>query len=578
MRFPIAPLAAIVVVLASPVALIAQSAQSAQSPTSTSVPRLINISGTFRPADGQKPARVEVVTLAIYTDEIGGEPLWQETQTVTVDQLGNYSLLLGATQGDGVPLDVFASGQARWLGMAWVRPGEVEGARTPLTSVPYALRAADAATLGGKPASAYVLAPTGGEGTITAQAGIATEVVLPGTTNFLAKYVDGDNVSNSAVYESGGFVGINTTTPLDVLHARFSNSNGSTTGIAVQNLGSSATSYSGMLFYDHTGALGQFQGFNNGTKEYRINNIATGGTINFMTGSVSRFKVNNNGNIGIGTTTPDANLEVDSSAGTTVLATARGNSFGIGPMFFGRRARVVFGIPLAVQNGDFLASFAGSGYTGTDYFRRAQIDMIAAEDWTNTAQGAHIWFATTPTGTDDFIYRMGIDASGRVGINTLTPFDRLHVAGDIRVGTGANGCVKDADGSTIAGVCSSDARFKTDISPFSAVLGPLTALQPIHYSWLAAEFPERHFGSRRTYGLIAQDVEKVLPELVVTDEDGYKAVNYSKLPLLTIQALKELKAENDALKARIAEIDDLRHRIAALERLLNERPVTATRR
>ena len=46
------------------------------------------------------------------------------------------------------------------------------------------------------------------------------------------------------------------------------------TGLAVQNLGGTAHAYSGMLFYDQTGALGQFQGFNNGTHEYRINNIA----------------------------------------------------------------------------------------------------------------------------------------------------------------------------------------------------------------------------------------------------------------------------------------------------------------
>ena len=46
-----------------------------------------------------------------------------------------------------------------------------------------------------------------------------------------------------------------------------------------------------MLFYDQNGALGQFQGFNNGTHEYRINNIATNGSINFMTGSTSRFIV-----------------------------------------------------------------------------------------------------------------------------------------------------------------------------------------------------------------------------------------------------------------------------------------------
>jgi hypothetical protein len=86
------------------------------------------------------------------------------------------------------------------------------------------------------------------------------------------------------------------------------------------------------------------------------------------------------------------------------------------------------------------------------------------------------------------------------------------------------------------------------------MLDKVTALQPVHYFWRSDEFPDRHFGNSQNYGLIAQDVEQVLPELVATDSDGYKAVDYSKLPLLTIQAMKELKAENDALKAEVAEL------------------------
>jgi hypothetical protein len=71
-----------------------------------------------------------------------------------------------------------------------------------------------------------------------------------------------------------------------------------------------------MLFYDQNGALGQFQGFNNVTHEYRINNIARNGaaqfdgTINFMTGGTSRFMVASNGNIGLGTITPTSKLHV----------------------------------------------------------------------------------------------------------------------------------------------------------------------------------------------------------------------------------------------------------------------------
>lgn len=50
-------------------------------------------------------------------------------------------------------------------------------------------------------------------------------------------------------------------------------------------------------------------------------------------------------------------------------------------------------------------------------------------------------------------------------------------------------------------------------------------------------------------------VEAVLPELVETRADGYKAVNYSKLPLLILQTVKEFKAENEALRTRLLKLE-----------------------
>ena len=158
-------------------------------------------------------------------------------------------------------------------------------------------------------------------------------MVLPGTTNFLAKYVNGADVGNSAVYETPtatcrpGRSGSARRRRPTQLHLRFTNPNGAITGLAVQNLGNTATSYSGMLFYDQIGALGQFQGFNNVTHEYRINNIASSGSINFMTGSMSRFFVAPNGNIGIGTTAPSANLDVSNALSTSVKADITASSY-----------------------------------------------------------------------------------------------------------------------------------------------------------------------------------------------------------------------------------------------------------
>jgi hypothetical protein len=122
-----------------------------------SVPRLVRFSGTLRDA-GARPLRGPVdVTFSLYAIEAGGEPLWFETQTVEADALGRYTVLLGAMHVDGLPMDLFASGEARWLGVSVGKLSEsAEGGRVLLVSVPYALKAGDAETVGGKPATAFV--------------------------------------------------------------------------------------------------------------------------------------------------------------------------------------------------------------------------------------------------------------------------------------------------------------------------------------------------------------------------------------------------------------------------------------
>lgn len=97
---------------------------------------------------------LEGVTIAVYSEQEGGEPLWSETQNVDVDASGRFHVVLGSLQR--LPLNIFSSGQARWLGIQ--RISEEEQPRILLAAVPYALKAADADTLGGKPLSAFVLA------------------------------------------------------------------------------------------------------------------------------------------------------------------------------------------------------------------------------------------------------------------------------------------------------------------------------------------------------------------------------------------------------------------------------------
>ncbi|MBI3404292.1 MAG: hypothetical protein HY046_02420, partial [Acidobacteria bacterium] len=103
------------------------------------VPRLVKFGGTLREANGTARTGTVGVVFAVYADQNGGAPLWMETQNVSLDESGKYSALLGAVSRGGVPLDLFASGEPRWLGVQVQLPDEVEQQRVLLVSVPYAL-------------------------------------------------------------------------------------------------------------------------------------------------------------------------------------------------------------------------------------------------------------------------------------------------------------------------------------------------------------------------------------------------------------------------------------------------------
>src|SRR5262252_4002693 len=154
------------------------SSELAPAGASTTVPRLIKFNGVLKGVANQPQAGVAAVNFALYELQEGGFPLWTELQRINLDEQRRYTVLLGATQPGGLPLDLFTSGKALWLGIQPQTPNAAEQPRVLLVAVPYALKAADADTLGGKPASAYALA-----GSVTAAAGTlaaATNTVRAG--------------------------------------------------------------------------------------------------------------------------------------------------------------------------------------------------------------------------------------------------------------------------------------------------------------------------------------------------------------------------------------------------------------
>jgi hypothetical protein len=141
------------------IATLCAFAQNTGSSSSTSVPHLIKFNGALKDDAGHSKAGVSGITFALYKDPQGGAPLWLETQNVQADSKGNYTVLLGSTKSEGLPIDLFTSGGERWLGVQL--QGQSEQPRVLLVSAPYALKAGDAETLGGKPLSAFqMVAPS----------------------------------------------------------------------------------------------------------------------------------------------------------------------------------------------------------------------------------------------------------------------------------------------------------------------------------------------------------------------------------------------------------------------------------
>jgi hypothetical protein len=188
---------------------------SAQQPASGAanqiVPSLVNFSGALTNTKGKVTTSVVGLTFSLYKDAEGGAPLWVETQNVQPDKAGHYSVQLGAASSNGLPAELFAAGQARWLGVQ--QQGEAEQPRVLLLSVPYALKALDAETIGGKPASAFALAPSS-TGSVSANKLPPGTITGSGTLDFIPRFTGALTIGNSNIFESAaGNVGIGNAVP-----------------------------------------------------------------------------------------------------------------------------------------------------------------------------------------------------------------------------------------------------------------------------------------------------------------------------------------------------------------------------
>ncbi len=282
-----------------------------------------------------------------------------------------------------------------------------------------------------------------------------------------------------------------------------------------------------------------------------------------------------NGNIGIGTLSPNHKLDVEGDVNTTgtykiggetVLASDGDNIFlgpGAGPENKGT-GNTFLGCYAGNHNeGDSAAglgnlnTFIGhhAGYSNTTGSRNTYIGYNAGRY--NTAGTNNVFLGYYAGQNETGSNRLYIDISG--GDNPLIygEFDNkiLTINGSLGINNktniGSYSLYVAGEAYTTGVWGSSDIRWKRNIMPIHDPLQKISRLRGITYEWKTDEYPDMGFAEGRQIGLIAQEVEPVIPELVQTDDDGYKAVSYEKLTPILVEAVKEQQSQLEELRAQI---------------------------
>jgi len=294
------------------------------------------------------------------------------------------------------------------------------------------------------------------------------------------------------------------------------------------------------------------------------------GTHRFFTGGViekqkERMRIDQNGNVAIGTTAPSRALHVEGSE----IHSGGGFSFA------DRDKRGFVEIP---SKGERWVWYSAGGvarlWSGSD---KLTIDKDG-NLWTQGKFGGNIQIKDTrgdntpPKNFNrelsfDFKERgvVGAPGAGRYsGMITLAPWSDNTGNSHHQLNFNDSGIYwrkGDADGDSwkewvqIHMTSASDERLKASIMPLTHVLDKLDKVRGISFEWNglyeSLGYPKN--GGRREIGLIAQEVEAVFPELVTSHGDEkYRVLHYEKLTAVLVEAVKELKAEMDALKRKIA--------------------------
>jgi len=239
------------------------------------------------------------------------------------------------------------------------------------------------------------------------------------------------------------------------------------------------------------------------------------------------------GNVGIGTTNPTAKFQVIGGNGNITNDTDGYGSFSVINPNTGTSVYTQIALTNGANAQGTLRLGGENNSTDPDVFIIQSEANVSNGLEVRASAGALMLFAGS--GED-----MRIASNGDVGIGTTNPQGLLHVNGTAGNNTGTWSNL-------------SDRRLKKDIIPIEGALETVRKLQGVTFRWKDTSRGAGLEGLKR--GLIAQDVEAVIPEWVSTQSDGYKVLTKEGIEAVLIEAIKELKAENDALRSRVEALE-----------------------